>query len=331
MNVLDLFCGAAGGWSLGLHRAGFRTVAGCEIDEWRRAAFGRNFPGVRLYPDVRELTAARIVADLGYFPECVVGSPPCQDASAANTKGTGIDGPQTGLFMEAIRLIGEGRPAWACFENSPRLRTRGVDRVLAELEALGYACWPLVVGADDVGAPHIRKRMWLIAADAERTGIRQQPGRGNGEDGACEAELAHDSVANCDGQPRIAKYGEVEGALGIHRDADGHGWTGGRSGRRERGDVSAAQDAGDHDCARLEERKSLGSDAFPQLAALERAVGAKGYQWNGGPERHLRLVNGLSTGLARKCVAAYGDALLPQIAELIGRAIMATEHMGRAG
>lgn len=38
-SVLDLFCGAAGGWSLGLHRAGYRTIAACEIDPWRREVF----------------------------------------------------------------------------------------------------------------------------------------------------------------------------------------------------------------------------------------------------------------------------------------------------
>ena len=85
-TVLDLFSGACGGWSLGLHRAGFETVAACEFDPWRRAVFAQNFPGVKLYDDVRSLTADRIVSDLGYFPDCVVGSPPCQDASAANTK-----------------------------------------------------------------------------------------------------------------------------------------------------------------------------------------------------------------------------------------------------
>lgn len=36
-TVLDLFAGAAAGWSLGLHRAGYRTVAACEIDPWRRS------------------------------------------------------------------------------------------------------------------------------------------------------------------------------------------------------------------------------------------------------------------------------------------------------
>lgn len=44
-TVIDLFCGAAGGWSLGLHRAGSRTIAACEIDPWRQAAFKSNFDG----------------------------------------------------------------------------------------------------------------------------------------------------------------------------------------------------------------------------------------------------------------------------------------------
>lgn len=41
-TVLDLFCGAAGGWYLGMHRAGYSTIAACEIDPWRRAVFTRN-------------------------------------------------------------------------------------------------------------------------------------------------------------------------------------------------------------------------------------------------------------------------------------------------
>lgn len=40
-TVLDLFSGAAGGWSLGLERAGFNTVAACELDPWRRQVFAR--------------------------------------------------------------------------------------------------------------------------------------------------------------------------------------------------------------------------------------------------------------------------------------------------
>ncbi|WP_353430145.1 DNA cytosine methyltransferase [Paracoccus denitrificans] len=165
MRALDLFSAAAGGWSLGLHRAGFVTIAACEIVEWRRILYAENNPHVRLYEDVRGLTAARLVSDLGILPDIIVGSPPCQDISSANTKGKGIDGERSGLYLEAVRLVRDCRPRWFAFENSPNLRTRGADRLLDELETLGYAVEPCVVGADSVGANHVRKRSWLIGYD----------------------------------------------------------------------------------------------------------------------------------------------------------------------
>lgn len=165
MRALDLFSAAAGGWSLGLHRAGFVTIAACEIVEGRRILYAENNPDVRLYEDVCGLTATRLVSDLGILPNIIVGSPPCQDISSANTKGKGIDGERSGLYLEAVRLVGDCRPRWFAFENSPNFRTRGADRLLAELEALGYAVEPFVVGADSVGANHVRKRSWLIGYD----------------------------------------------------------------------------------------------------------------------------------------------------------------------
>ena len=169
MNVLDLFAGGCGGMSLGLERAGFRTVAACEIDPWRRACFLRRFPAVAMYGDVRDVSRAVLerdgigLADYGGTIDCIAGSPPCQDASTANTKGKGVDGDRTGLFFELVRLVGELRPRWVVAENVPGLRARGVDRVLAALEGQGYAVWPLVVGAWHAGAPHKRNRVWIVA------------------------------------------------------------------------------------------------------------------------------------------------------------------------
>lgn len=171
MEVLDLFSAAAGGWSLGMHRAGFKTIAACENVAWRRAIYQENNPDVLIYDDVCTLTADRIIRDTGRFPPVVVGSPPCQDISSANTKGKGVEGERSGLYFEAIRIIGEGRPRWFALENSSNLRTRGADAVLAALEALGYACWTFVVRAGDgkggagIGANHERPRSWIIGCD----------------------------------------------------------------------------------------------------------------------------------------------------------------------
>jgi DNA (cytosine-5)-methyltransferase 1 len=233
-----------------------------------------------MYADVRDLGAARLVADLGFLPDWIVGSPPCQDASCANAGGRGVDGERTGLFFEAVRLIGECRPAWTVLENVPGLRTRGADRVLAELEVLGYACWPLVVGAWHAGAPHRRNRVWIIAADAAL---------GTG--------------------PAVASRLVENAAAGPARRGP---------------DVTAAGDALG---AGLALGKGVGSDACPQLAAIERAVGAAGLAWNGGPARHLRMADGVPAGVARKCIAAYGDAVVPQITEAIARAILSIDRV----
>ncbi|PRD40502.1 DNA methyltransferase [Phyllobacterium phragmitis] len=235
MRVLDLFSAAAGGWSLGLHRAGFITIAACEIVEWRRILYTENNPHVRLYDDIRELTAARLVSDLGILPDIIVGSPPCQDISSANTKGKGIEGERSGLYLEAVRLVGDCRPRWFAFENSANLRTRGADRLLGELDALGYACEPCVVGASDLGANHIRKRSWLIGYDPE--------------------QLAHTRLAIPTGwHPSGGRVGCAPGDEGIGplrsvpqssaADTDGFGRNDGWHGRRRGVDISVAHDPG---------------------------------------------------------------------------------------
>ena len=291
-TVLDLFSGACGGWSLGMHRAGFKTVAACEADPWRRSVYARNFPGVKLYEDVRTLRSTELVRDLGRLPDVIVGSPPCQDASAANTKGRGVDGERTGLFFEAIRIVGECRPRWCAFENSPRLRTRGVDRLLVELEALGYTCWPFVVGADDLGAPHKRDRIWLVAADADQAG----PSDGRAVPSLRTAEI-----------PRIG-CGD-QGSVVAHTNCD-------------REPIGAEHD----EVAECSSAGVLSDDAWAH--------------WNGGLAGHLRMDDGLSArvassrGTAGAIVAAYGDAVVPQITEAIGRAILRVESalacVGRA-
>ena len=161
MRVLDLFSGI-GGFSLGLHWAGMRTVAFCERDPWCRRILARHWPGLPLYDDVRRLTAERLRRDGVHAPDLVCGGFPCQDVSAAG-KGGGLDGARSGLWQEMERLVAELRPAWVVAENSPALRVRGADRVCAGLEALGYACWPLVVGAAHAGAPHLRERVFVVA------------------------------------------------------------------------------------------------------------------------------------------------------------------------
>ena len=165
MRVLDLFSGI-GGFSLGLESTGgFETVGFCEIEPFPREVLARHWPGVSIHDDIQTLTAEsvswlRAEADRGI--DLVCGGFPCTDISVAG-KGAGIEGPRSGLWGEFARLVVELRPDWVLAENVGALRTRGIDRVCSDLEAEGYAVWPLVVGAWAVGAPHRRERVWIVA------------------------------------------------------------------------------------------------------------------------------------------------------------------------
>lgn len=301
LRVLDLFSAAAGGWSLGLHRAGFQTVAACEAVAWRRALYSQNNPGVLIYNDVCTLTADRLVRDLGFLPDIVVGSPPCQDISSANTKGKGVDGEKSGLFFEAVRIIGEVRPRWFALENSDRVRTRGYDQIAAALEAHNYNCWPLVVGVGNAGGSHQRKRAWIIGLDAN----------------------ASFSQGRTAGQSRMdADTDRTDGQI---PGPDWRGWCGSAEAGRGTGHPLGS----DADCGEL--RVECGPGSGWETNGKEAVVAGLSRVFRGpvgSPDlgSHLRAYDGLPGRLAEQCREAYGDAVSPQITEAIGRAILRTEQ-----
>lgn len=169
MKVLDLFAGI-GGMSLGLERAGMRTVAFCEIEEFPRRVLAKHWPEVPQYDDVRTLTAERLTAD-GISVDVICGGFPCQDISLAGRM-AGADGEKSGLWREVVRLISDLRPRFVVLENSPVLRSRGLENILGELSALGYDAEWHCIPANAVDAPHRRDRLWVIAyPSGERDGF----------------------------------------------------------------------------------------------------------------------------------------------------------------
>ena len=161
LRLLSLFAGI-GGFEMGLERSGgFQTVAQCEIDPFCNKVLAKHWPEVKRYGDIRELTAARLAAD-GIAVDAICGGFPCQDISNAG-KCAGIEGERSGLWAEYARLIGELRPSVVFVENVSALLGRGLDRVLGDLAALGYDAWWDCIPASAVGAPHQRDRLWLVA------------------------------------------------------------------------------------------------------------------------------------------------------------------------
>lgn len=120
LKVLDLFSGI-GGFSLGLERTGgFETVAFCEIEEFPREVLKKHWPEVPCYHDVRELTAEQLTAD-GIAVDVITGGFPCQDISIAGQQAGIGEGTRSGLWSEIVRLIGELRPRYILVENVANL------------------------------------------------------------------------------------------------------------------------------------------------------------------------------------------------------------------
>lgn len=161
MRLLDLFSGI-GGFSLGLERAGFETVAFCEVSPKCRHLLAHHWPQVPCYDDIRTLTADRLAAD-GIGPiDTICGGFPCQDISSSG-KRAGLEGARSGLWSEYRRLICELRPEVVFVENVPDLLARGMGTVLGDLAASGYDAEWHSVPASFVGLPQARERIWIVA------------------------------------------------------------------------------------------------------------------------------------------------------------------------
>jgi DNA (cytosine-5)-methyltransferase 1 len=167
LNVLDLFSGI-GGFSLGLERAGMKTVAFCEIDAFCQRVLARHWPKTPIYPDITKLTSRRLHHDNIHSIDLICGGYPCQPFSVAGRR-RGTDDPRH-LWPQMHRLIREIRPRWVICENVAGHIELGLDTVLADLDAAGYTATPFVIPACAVGAPHRRDRVWIVA-HAARIGL----------------------------------------------------------------------------------------------------------------------------------------------------------------
>lgn len=167
LNELALFAGAGGG-ILGGHLLGWRTVCAVEWESYPASVLlARQNDGILppfpIWDDVQTFDGNpwRGIIDV------VSGGFPCQDISAAG-KGDGLDGERSGMWKEMARIIGEVRPKYAFIENSPMLTSRGLERVLADLAQMGFDAEWGVLSAADVGANHLRERIWIVAKSTEQ-------------------------------------------------------------------------------------------------------------------------------------------------------------------
>lgn len=162
LRFISFFAGI-GGIDLGLERAGHKCVGQVEINPFCQRVLAKHWPNTWRHDDITTLKPEDIpAADLW------TGGFPCQDISNAG-KRAGIYGERSGLFFDFMRLVREVRPRYLLLENVAALLVRGMGEVLGELAESGYDAEWRICSAAEMGAPHQRSRLFVIAyADKTR-------------------------------------------------------------------------------------------------------------------------------------------------------------------
>ena len=277
----SLFSGI-GGFDIGFQWAGIETIWQVEIDDYCLKVLERHFPDAKRFSDIKKVGAHNLEK-----VDIISGGFPCQDISIAG-KRTGITGSRSGLWSEMFRVIGELRPRFAVIENVPNLVKLGLDRVLIDLASIGYDAEWQIISARDLGAWHLRKRIWIVAyPKSQRRALERAANQRQGF-------RKIDPLADAG---KTLSYPDQ-----IHDDNPGYG-TGKVRGERQ------------------EKTKIQRHISDSTVQRLPDWAGKKMEQPYPIVERDFR---GMAYGISHRVdrLKALGNAIVPQIAEIIGKLIM---------
>jgi DNA (cytosine-5)-methyltransferase 1 len=176
MRIGSLFAGV-GGLEKGLEDSGLgETMWHVEIEPYCCAVLQRHWTVAKGYEDVRAVGKSTLAP-----VDLICGGFPCTDVSSAG-KRVGLAGTRSGLWYEYLRIISELQPAWVVVENVASGAAKWVDAVQTGLEQRGYASLPVPIAAADLGAPHARQRVFIVATHADSKHIREESRWFRGQD-----------------------------------------------------------------------------------------------------------------------------------------------------
>jgi DNA (cytosine-5)-methyltransferase 1 len=296
----SLFSGI-GGFDLAAQWMGWENIFHCEMADFPNKILRYYWPKAISYGDITQTT---FDVHRGHI-DVLSGGFPCQPYSAAG-KRNGKDDDRH-LWPHMLRAIREIRPRWVVGENVFGLTTweGGVvlEEVCTELEAEGYAVQPFIIPACAVGAPHRRDRVWIVA----------------------NANLHGRNECNCNDEVNAS-----EGRQYAQRDmeqSNGHG------------------DASNVDISRLEGATSKRIQTDQRRGnSIQDAIFArlcKQNDWSdfptvtpicGGDDGLPRELDGITFPKWRaESIKGYGNAIVPQVALQIFRAIEIFDTGGQHG
>lgn len=268
MRELSLFSGAGGGLLASL-LLGHTLIGAVEIDEYccrvldRRQRDGAlpKFPIFQT--DIRRFIQEGYAELYKGHCDLVSAGFPCQPFSVAGRREGSAD--QRNMWpatMECLRLI---RPRFAFLENVPGLLTSGYfGCIVGDLAESGYDLRWRILSAAELGAPHKRDRLWMVAhTDRHEQGGRQQPQREQDwGDAILTGHGAQGAVADAEGQRqrpglRAREQGGEWGRRPGNGGGEGNPWL-------VESEVDRVADGVAH---RVDRLKSLGNGQVPIVAA----------------------------------------------------------------
>jgi DNA (cytosine-5)-methyltransferase 1 len=319
----SLFTGI-GGIDLGFERAGMDCAWQVEIDDYCNKVLEKHWPNVERFKDVRAVGKHNLTP-----VDLIAGGFPCQPHSVAG-KRRGKDDDRN-LWPHYLRIIRELKPRWVVGENVPGIITTMLDDVLADLEGAGYTAVPFNIPAAAFGANHRRYRIFIVAHAEKQHGAIN--GQKTSESGRRSKDVA-DAKSERRGETRKDSQRQAErAAVGSYlsnpnaircdlRKIEGQGIQ-----RRDqtRDEVNTGgENVSNTQIAGLERSDTEGA-ARPGRWTMQQT----GCNWWSVEPDVGRVADGVPNRVDR--LKSLGNAVVPQVAEYIGRCIMEADSLDNSG
>ena len=338
-TVIDLFSGI-GGFALGLEATGyFRTIQFVENEKWCQKILNKNFPEVPIHDDIKTYNTYK-----GVEADVVVGGFPCQPFSVAGKQKAIQDDRH--LWPDMFRVIRQTKPIWVIGENVRNIVSISdgmvLEQVYLDLESQGYEVQSFIIPASAVNAPHQRYRTWVVAyseCNEHRQEIRRscketsevqrehrqndnQSRQFSGASAVRFSNKGYDDVAHTKCSRQFSKPIRNIGSLEEESQKE----------ERARNKSTIRLETRSADVAHTDSRSKETFDKEKVLGKQNRKKQTERYsngnlqvrgQWNTEPNVG-RVANGIPNRVDR--LKGLGNAIVPQIAYQIGKAIMEAEN-----
>ncbi len=167
IRTVGSLCSGIGGFENGLERVGdFQVRWQVEINPFCIEVLEKHWPTVTRYQDVTTLTGDELEP-----VDLICAGFPCQPVSYASATRKGQNSEKW-IWPDIARLVGRVRPKVVLLENTPGLLTAGEPpgsafaEVLGDLASHGYDAEWSYISCRDLGAPHLRVRIFIYASDS---------------------------------------------------------------------------------------------------------------------------------------------------------------------